>query len=372
MTLLNFSGAESGNIGEFDSKNANVNTANAISTSHPRSGTYCLNLNSTITAACWALLSCSSGSPRAVRFGFYVATLPTGGNEEICGWDSATQQEGDLQIGTDGILRLYARDGTTVRATGTAVLVTGRWYCIEIMVTNTANTSKTVQVRVNGATDIADTLTTETTANVIDFFFGVGTIKHASTYDYYYDDMAVGDDWIGDGKCAVVTGKTGAPTYDNWTKSSGTTAFNLWSEIPFNVTNQCISPSGTSNAQTELLAATSTIVGSNSIVNAVKVGMVAKLSAGTARTYAIRFRYSAADHDTTRVVTTSDAYWQTAVVTGLSLATLDAAEIGGVRSGTTSGAQFQIEDIWMFVDYIPHYADPAASKRKSFQHMLVR
>jgi len=281
-----------------------------------------------------------------------VATLPTLGNEEICGWDSPTQ-EGALQLGTDGILRLYARSNSTVRATGTTVLALNTWYLIEVKAINTSNTSKTVQVRINGVVEIPDTVTTETTGNFTDWFLGVGTNLHSSVFSFFYDDIAIGDDWVGEGKSVVVTGKTGAPTYDNWTKSSGTTAFNLWSEIPFSATNQCISPSGTSNAQTELLAATSTAIGSTSVVNAVKVGMIAKLGSGTARTYAIRFRYSAADHDTTKTMTTSDAYYETAVVTGLSLATLDAAEIGGVRSGTTSGAQMQIEDIWMFVDYTP-------------------
>ena len=56
--------------------------------------------------------------------------------------------------------------------------------------------------------------------------------------------------------------------------------------------------------------------------------------------------------DTTKILTTSDKYYDD----GIWIATLDqlnSAEIGGVKSGRAGGQTMTIEDCWLMVDYNP-------------------
>jgi hypothetical protein len=198
MTILAFAGFESGDVAEFSSKNPGVTTALNIKTTHPRSGTYEVRLFSTGISAQWGALNYAAGATRAARFGFYIVTLPNNGPEEFFGTDS-TVQEFSLRVGTDGKIRVYGRVTTTLLATGTKVLVTGQYYKIDVKYTNNSSTGKTVAVRVNNELpgDINFTWS-ETTANFVDAWVGCGSNKNGSTYDYYFDDFAVADDWVPD------------------------------------------------------------------------------------------------------------------------------------------------------------------------------
>jgi hypothetical protein len=199
MTILAFAGFESGDVAEFNTKNTGVTTALNIKTTHPRSGTYEVRLFSTTSASQWGALNYTAGATRAARFGFYIAALPNNGPEEFFGTDGNTVQEFSLRVGTDGKIRVYGRVTTTLLTTGTKVLVTGQYYKIDVKYTNNSNTGKTVAVKVNNELpgDINFTWS-ETTADFLDAFVGCGGNKNVSTYDYYFDDFAVADDWVPD------------------------------------------------------------------------------------------------------------------------------------------------------------------------------
>ena len=61
--------------------------------------------------------------------------------------------------------------------------------------------------------------------------------------------------------------------------------------------------------------------------------------------------FSSIDTDTTKTLTTSDAYYDDGVWTD-TLTNINAAEIGGVKSGGAGGQSMQIEDCWLMVDYL--------------------
>jgi hypothetical protein len=194
-TILGFAGFETGDVTEFISKYPSVATAPCIKTTHPRSGVYECRLSSVTAATMWGAVACTAGAVRAMRCGMYIVTMPTNTSEEVAGVDGSVAQQCAVRLDTTGHFLVYKGDTTTLQATSTLTIATGQWYKFEMKFTNTATTSKTLVIRVDG-TEYINTTWTETAANVVDFYVGVGNNKNTSTYDYYFDDIATGDDWI--------------------------------------------------------------------------------------------------------------------------------------------------------------------------------
>jgi hypothetical protein len=199
------------------------------------------------------------------------------------------------------------------------------------------------------------------TSNIRNIDMGGNLFSMQSGYsDTYVDDVSVEDAaYPSDGRCIARQGKSGAPTNNAWTKSSGADAYALWSDTPFSAASNC--KSTTNTAQTMLVAdvgAGVDAVGASDTINACRVMGVAKFDSTSSALsfYRMRRRVSAANTDedvTGSVTSTTDAFVQGSIFTA-TRSELQAAEIGGVV-GTGGGTrkQLQFEDLWMMVDYTP-------------------
>jgi len=198
MTIIRFVGFETGDVAEFDAKNANVTNVNSLKTTPGvRSGTYTCRLASAITSTAWGQINFTSpGATCGIKCGLWIAALPSTDPQEIVTGQGAALQFA-VRVGSDGRLRVYKGNETTLQATGTKVLAINTQYRIDVKYVNTSNTSKTVTVNVDGATvaDI-DTTWTETAQNLVNVYFGVGTNYNTATYDFYFDDLTVANDWV--------------------------------------------------------------------------------------------------------------------------------------------------------------------------------
>lgn len=298
------------------------------------------------------------------RFYVCISANPTA-KVDFFGFDDSADVKfiTKLKLTTSGTIEtLNGSTGSDVSlGTGTAVLTTGlgNWNLIEVKTVVSAG-SGIVEVKVNGVTDQTYTGLTNNAAGNIDRIQW-GPSGGNPGIDEYYDDISVDDTaYCGDGKIIARQPKTGGtPTYDQYTKSSGTDGGALWDNTPFTTTDFC-SDATNAHAQTgviSLFSATQTghgtdIVGSSDTVNAVKVAQVAKTSATTSSgaLASIRRRVNGTDTDTSISLTTADAYYETAIFT-TTAANLDLLEAGAVHGNSTR--THTIEDVWVIVEYTP-------------------
>lgn len=185
----------------------------------------------------------------------------------------------------------------------------------------------------------------------------------------YFDDLLVQNDaYPGDIRLIARQGKTGAPTYDTWTKTGGDgTAAGVWSDTPPDDTTLCTSPSDAgTQRQTMLVAAFDAGVdpiGASDTIVACKVVARARRSAGAARDFYILRRLDGVDTETLieGALTTTYGYMDDAVWSD-TLANLNAMEAGARRTASMSGGQtFAVADVWVMVAYTPSPGAPAPS-----------
>lgn len=219
----------------------------------------------------------------------------------------------------------------------------------------------------------ANTASSQNTGSSSPNTIDIGVIaptNNGGSIDYYFDDFILATtDISGDGhvdKNAVVIcrqGKSGAPTYNEWTKSSGSDAYSLWSDTPTSGTSNCVSPgTGDPLRQTMLVSAfdstqtghgTGTI-GSSDTILFMRTVINALRSGGSGRTHEGLWRYASTDYRTTLTLTTSAAYYVFGHSNGtLSLTNVNASEVGGYKSGGAGGQSMTINDAWVMVAYIP-------------------
>jgi hypothetical protein len=260
-----------------------------------------------------------------------------------------------VRITTTGTLEVV--DGATSiglsTTAGTAVLAINTWYLIELAIDLTA--SGVVKVWVNGVLDI-NTTHSSNPGTTIDRFAFVGV---ANPNQFFFDDIRIdtgGVAAIGAGRIIVRQGIAGTPTYDAWTKNGAATAALCWSDTPFSAVTNC-SDNVLSDAQTMLVALFSATqsghgietIGPGDVINGSKVMMIAKTA--VAGNIDIRRRVGGVDTNVTKALTTSDAYYDTGIITTLTFANLTdgTTEIGVANDlvGTTE----TVEDMWLGIDY---------------------
>lgn len=304
-----------------------------------------------------------SATQIAMRFGFYatdtfsnsiiVRPRITSGGSVIMTLETTTA--GNLTI-KDAASMLGL---TTV--VGSTVLSAARWYWIDFVLDLAAG--GVVKVWINGALEINTTHSTNATASA---FTSIGLLGPATPHSYYFDDVRIdtgGVSPVGNGRCIArqgINSKATTPTYTAWTKNGLTTSGECWSETPFGTTNNC-TDTLLNDAQTMVVDKFSVdpsravegtqAISSAATINAVKVCAIAKISVTTSQAQAIRRRVSSTDTDALVTLTTSDAFYSTAIFTDTA-ANLDAYEIGMATNATGLGTR-TVEDMWMMVDYTP-------------------
>lgn len=354
MTIAYFTGFETAGATEISTLAAGA----SIQGTTVRTGGYALKQAATLSTITTGAFS---STQTVFRFYFRVPTLPGADTIFFRTLPSTSRFEVDLTSGgnvkaidTAGLLGFST-------ATGTAVLAINTWYRIEVAVDLAA--SGVIKVWVDGVLDISTTHTTDKTANPT---VGMIVVGAANPNEYFFDDIRIDTGTltaIGAGQCIArqpITG--GTPTYDTWTKSSGTDAGALWDNTPFDTTDFCSSATA-ANAQTAVLSSfgstqsghgTETL-GSGDTINASKIALVGKTSSITTDgADSIRRRVAAADTDVAvAVYSVSDDYRDTGIITGLTYTNLTAAstEMGAVHG--TGVRTHTVEDMWWMIDYTP-------------------
>lgn len=197
MAIINYSGFEGATQREF---NANSGTW-SVQTSIKRSGAYALRTNPTTpTAVSYLQLVAISTSgitsnPNVSKmrstFWFYVATAPSADSEEIFVQRDTTNAADKLSVRIDSSrnLSVYDKDAALV-ATGTTVLSTSTWYCIEVESNN--GTSASYELRINQVSELSGTCNQSAT-NCGAARFGKVTNRNGRSVDFYYDDITLDD-----------------------------------------------------------------------------------------------------------------------------------------------------------------------------------
>lgn len=156
------------------------------------------------------------------------------------------------------------------------------------------------------------------------------------------------------------TGARDATNYVDWTRETSSTitgsryvrSNNTWSSVD-------------STDHRFYLRGNGGAIASDATINACKVGVVALRSSGGGRTHEIRRRFDTTDTDTAVTLTTTAAYYGTAIFT-TTYANLNLAQIGGEKSGGAAGQSMTIYDAWLMCDYLNPAAAPSRNRLRTF------
>lgn len=358
MAVRYFTGFETGDASEI----ASLQTGMSIQGTTKRTGSYALKCT---TGGEGEYVNGLNASTVFVRFALFIEDVSTPGTTQA-GYPLILRTAADgllatLQLlhGTDGgrTIQIQNQVGGTVNIGSAFAVVAGQQYVCEVKCVISA-TVGILELKVDGSVVQSGTGLNTGSTNVDKV--RPSQMDTGGFTNFYIDDVLVDDAaYPGNGKCIARQGKAGAPNADAWTKSSGTSAAALWSDTPFNATSECHS-TAQNQAQTMLVAdvgAGTDPIGSGDTINACRVFGIGKLRAGTnKRTYSVRRRINATNTDesvTALQSTAGDAPFYSSIFT-TTLALLQSAEIGGLRGATTSNSQeWQIEDMWLMVDYTP-------------------
>lgn len=353
MTVAYFTGFETGSSSEISALGAGA----SIQGTTVRSGAYALKAATSQSTIASGLFS---STQTVFRFYLQVPAIPAADTIFFRTLPSSGRLELDLTNG--GNIKVSDPGGGLglSTTTGTAVISAGVWYRIEVAIDLAAG--GIIRVWVDGTLDIDTTHTSNKTANPNS---GLLLFGAASPNEYFFDDIRIDTGTltaIGAGAVILrqpITG--GSPTYDAWSKSSGTDAGALWDNTPFGTTDFC-STATASAAQTAIVASFastqaghgSETLGSGDTINAAKIALVGKTSnATTDGADSIRRRVGGSDTDVAITAYTAfDLYRDTGIITGLTFSDLTSAstEIGTVKTATGSRTH-TVEDVWLMIDY---------------------
>ena len=363
MAIVAFSGWETGDFSEWVTSNGPPSAQTTI----VRTGNYALK-SASITQWVRDLTGMTVQSTWYTRFYFQFTTLPTvAPTFMVIGNNNSSAYY--LTLNTDGTIQVsyWVASVEVVLGSSTTALATGTWYLLESKYVIAAVTG-ICELKINGNLEVAGSNLVTGTTN--QSRVNLGSSAAGSNIDKYYDDFAADTaGYIGAGQCIARQGKSGTPTYGGWTKTGGTIDV-VWSETPFSATNFAVSPgTGDPLTQSMLTAAFSSgtnPIGTNDTINACKTSVIAQKSGGAGRTHQILRRLNGADTLTTISTGNSDGYFEDTFFTD-TLTNLDAAEIGGKKSGGAGASSMTIEDCWLMVDYTPAVANiPTANDTESF------
>jgi hypothetical protein len=363
MSLTYMVGFETGDLGEL------LQVAScSCQTSVVRSGAYALKITGAAGGA-YALLP--SVFTYYVRFGLYFTESSGTGAPLLYHCTSTTPASGSPPTGgasathcyilltkISGSYYLQLWDGGGQIGSNHQVSAS-TWYLIEVRVipATGGGNNGIVDLKVNGSS-----VASSTTRNTFDESYREYvefTLTGNTGWSVYLDDIAMSDTgWIGDGHIIARQGKSGTPTYDGFTKTGAATADACWSETPYSATKYAAS-TGTPQTQSMLTASFSStqtghgseVIASGDTINGCLVRLVGKVSAGASKTYQVLYRSNGSDTLRSIALITTDGATGGSIFTD-TLSNINASELGAKRSGTAGGAELQVEDMWLMIDYL--------------------
>lgn len=349
MAVTYFTGFETGDGLEITT----LGSGASVQSSTVLTGGYSLKQGSTASTPVTGLGTTTG----CLRFRVSIPSLP-GTDVEILSFGNTSGAIMRLRVkGSGSVLEVYQGSQATGITTtdGTTVLAANTPYCIAAAMDVAAG--GIIRVWLNGNLEID--ITHSATGTTLDRFSFFG---QASPNESFFDDVLFDNtlSQLMDGRHIVRQGKSGTPTYNNWTKTSGQTIDQVWNATPFSATNNAAATAA--NAQTMFVFSFSAVQSGHGTeiilpqdnINACKVAHVGKRGSGGATTHKLRRRLGGADTDSNdwTGISTVDQYKDTMTLGGVftaTLADLNGAEIGGVQGGT--GQLWTIEDAWLMVDY---------------------
>jgi len=360
FVVLNFAGAESGDLTEFTGYEGNV-TADSTT---KRTGGYSIRFNNAAgeAADAWIHKPATTGvvgatsvnvDPCYHRFYLRVATAPSAGQNPATFYIptySTIAGKCSYQLDSNRKIRLYD-SGDSLVATSTTVLSLNTWYLIEIKSSNGSDSA--YELRINGTTEFSGTCN-QASANTSGARLGI-TGGHAESLDFYIDDWAIGSgDWLGPGACLGMA-PDGNGTYTDWAGGTNPFDYTVVDENPPNDTDYVMCGTTAADmAETYTLQSCAT-VGISGTINAFKAGVRTRENATGTTANSIRIRSNTTDSDSATLngtTTPVSRYIVKATDPATSAAWttsgLDAVEIGSVE---TSQVKTRMTWVRGFVDF---------------------
>lgn len=270
---------------------------------------------------------------RAASFYFKLAALP-GATEQIFRIFSDSGAAWQFLVTSAGVGQFGIVGGSL--AGSTVQLQVGVWNKVQFQ-----HDTNIFKGRINDVEIVSDTTATAPRFQFL-LYCGKETNLNGGSIDVYYDDLICDDSAsaypLAGGRVIMrmPAAGLGTPTYNAWTKSSGTDAGALWDNNPFDATDFC-STNSSSAAQTSFISpwssGTSAANSSDTLFGGY-TGVFAKTSATTSNGTNLNVRQRINGVDTgglTNNLTTSTT-WKYVVGTGFwftgTLANLDAMQVG--------------------------------------------
>jgi len=233
MTLLNFVGFETGQIGadggQWEEYSRVGATTTSIDSSIKRTGGYSAKVNPTTTAVgYYEIAQYAATGERGLfnsatlwyQFYIYITTLPASNSEELMSaHDISNFYKFALRVNSTGKLMAFASDGTTqLGIDGATTISTTTWYKIGVKVGTGA--SAAYEVKINDSSELSGTGNLGTSNNAR-LTIGKRTNRNGNSVVYNYDDVAIDNaDYPTTAQCkAMLVNADGALTV--WTIGAG-------------------------------------------------------------------------------------------------------------------------------------------------------
>lgn len=298
-----------------------------------------------------------------LRFYIYVVTLPASGEEEFLQVaDSTPAAKFYLRLTSAGAIKAYDATPTLIAA-GTAVLVTGTWYRIELKLGTGASAAVEWKVTSAGspdgtaAVDVSTTATLSSNNNNI-VRFGKTADRSSQSVEFIYEDALVSNSaYPGPGKGAMLVADANG-NYQTATVGAGSGShYQIVSVVPPDVafTTSYLVTSGTAGqAETEAMQPSSA-KGIAGIINCVAPLVYEKRDGASNGSIALRLRSGSTDTDGTAITTLTvpavlSIYYDTDPATGLAWTTsgIDGCEVGVVEN---SANKTRVSAAFLLVDF---------------------
>jgi len=305
MARLNVISHDCGTLVEYNSTSGTI----SASTTHAKHGTYSLRSNPTTTGTGSAqvgthnntgTLAALGNSRINVRFYFLYDTKPAASSEQICFVrNSGSAANASVRLDSAGKLSVYDKDNALV-ATGTTVLSSGTWYCIELRCD--VGTSAIYTLKIDDVTELSGTCNT-TTTNIAAVFLGKHLNQNGQTVDFYYDSVAVDSAaFIGITNVSTLLA-TGNGTYTAW--ASDYTAVD---EVPANGDTDFITSTLTTGDAETVNLTDCSVDGIKNQIFAVKPLTICRRDGASNGTMNLRVRQGGTDTDNGADFTSTSAY----------------------------------------------------------------
>jgi hypothetical protein len=271
----------------------------------------------------------------------------------------------DVGVDTDGSIRYRLRNritGTNLGFTGS--FTPGQWIRLELKTTIGAGTGS-AELRVDGATAVSAASQDFGSIPLNTVFLSNNPTQYGTanggSWTAYFDDIAITrNQWPGPARVIARQGRAGAPADTGWTLVGAASIDAAWSQTPTNNAQRAESPAlGDPLAQTMLVGRLDQGVDPIGNHNTVKACQV-WLNTGVAseppnRTYAIRRRVGGNAVDTVLAGLAVQNAFRSEGLEGVfwrdTLANLNGAEIGAVKSGGAGGNAMRVADAWLACEY---------------------